>query len=79
MLGAICRDTSCLIFKRFEDLKLGVNAITPLIGNIIIQLAIVLVDDIDFCASEADFNRKMQLIIGMCARLCEVIEGKMQE
>ena len=77
--GAICRDTSCIIFKYLEDLNLGVKVVTPLLKQLFIRLAIAFVDDTDFYTNDTDFNQKMQLLMNLYTRLYEATGGKIQE
>ena len=77
--GAICRDTSCLIFKHLEELNLGVNVLTPLHKKTFNRLAIVFVDDIDFYTNDKDFNRKTQTLMDIYTHLYEATGGKIQE
>ena len=53
--GAICRDTSCIIFKKMEEEKLGVITKMPLTLEEFIRCAIAFVDDTDFYTNNKDF------------------------
>ena len=45
---SICRDVSCLIFKRLEDKKLGAIEVSPINKNVFQLIAIAFADDTDF-------------------------------
>ena len=79
MSGAICRDTSCIIFKKLENKRLGV--VVRLLLSLVefIRYAIAFVDDTDFYTNDRNFNEKMQLIMDMYTRLYEATGGKIQE
>ena len=57
--GAICRDTSCLIFKYLEQKNLGVLLVHPISRLIIQQITIAFVDDTDFYTNGPNFEIKM--------------------
>ena len=79
LLGAICRDVSCLIFKSLEAMQLGV-IIKSLMSQLDHQsIAIVFVEDADFFANGVKVIENMRTIIKLCIQLCEAASGKMQE
>ena len=57
--GAICRDTSYIIFRQIENEKLGVVARIPLSCEEFIRCAIAFVDDTNYYTNNKDFNVKM--------------------
>jgi len=77
--GAICRDTSCLIFKYLENKRLGAVFNTPLSQKLLQRLAIAFVDDTDFYTNGHDFERKMQMIMDLYTKLYEATGGKIQQ
>jgi len=74
--GAICRDTSCIIFKKIEKEGLGVIARLPLSFEEFTRCVIAFVNDIDFYTNNKDFQEKMQLLMDMYTRLYEATGGK---
>ena len=60
MSGAMCRGTSCLMFKKLEDQNLGVIVKTPISNKEVIRSAIAFVDDTDFYTNGRHFMDKMQ-------------------
>ena len=46
--GAICRDQSCLVFKRLEQMKKGLDAYLPLSVKRVRRCQVTCVDDTDF-------------------------------
>ena len=79
MSGAICRDTSCLIFKYLEQKKLGAILLHPISNVIIQQIAIAFVDDTDFYTNGRNYKIKMQLIMDLYTKLYEATGGKIQQ
>ena len=77
--GAICRDTSCIIFKKIEKEGLGVIMRLPLSFEEFTRCVIAFVNDIDFYTNNKDFQEKMQLLMDMYTRLYEATGGKIQE
>ena len=77
--GAICRDTSCLIFKYLEDKNLGAMLKDPISKEIIQRIAIAFVDDTDFYTNGPNYEQKMQLIMDMYTQLYEATGGKIQQ
>ena len=77
--GAICRDTSCFIFKYLEEKKLGASIRAPISKEVFQRIAIAFVDDTDFYTNGIDFELKMQLIIEIYTRLYEATGGKIQQ
>ena len=77
--GAICRDTSCLIFKYLEQQNLGVKLKNPISKEIIQRIAIAFVDDTDFYTNGLNYEIKMQLIMDIYTKLYEVTGGKIQQ
>jgi hypothetical protein len=77
--GAICRDTSCFIFKYLEEKKLGAKLRAPISKEEFQRIAIAFVDDTDFYTNGVDFELKMQLIMEIYTRLYEATGGKIQQ
>jgi len=77
--GAICRDTSCVIFKHLEDLKLGAQIRIASEDRYIQRVAIAFVDDTDFYANGPQFQMNMQQIMTNYTKLYEATGGKIQE
>ena len=76
MSGAICRDTSYLIFKYLEQKNLGAKLQNPRSREIIQQIAIAFVDDTDFYTNGPNYELKMQMIMDIYTRLYEATGGK---
>ena len=77
--GTICRDASCLMFKKLEYAQLGVKVSLPFSKSLFVRSTIAIVDDTDFCTNGNDFAIKMQLVINLCALLHKVTGDKMQQ
>ena len=77
--GAICRDTSCLIFKKLEEANLGVAMEMPLSFKRFVRCAIAFVDDTDFYTNGSEFMCKMQEIMNLYTKLYEATGGKIQQ
>ena len=79
MSGAVCRDTSCLIFKYLENMRRGVVLKTPMSNKYVFRMIIAFVDDTDFYTSGEKSEDEMQRIIKQHVDLCEATGGRMQE
>ena len=77
--GAICRDTSCLIFKYLEEKQLGAMIKNPISKQIIQRIAIAFVDDTDFYTNGPEYELKMQMIMDIYTKLYEATGGKIQQ
>ena len=77
--GAICRDTSCLIFKKLEDESLGVKIYSPIMSTLYVRNAIAFVDDTDFYTNGENLTTKMQRLMDLYTRLYEATRGKIQQ
>ena len=53
--GAMCRCTSCLIFKKLEDQNLGVMVDVPISHQEVVRSAMSSVDDAEFCTNGSNF------------------------
>ena len=76
--GAICRDTSCLIFKYLEEKNLGAMLRHPISSVIIQWIAIVFVDDTNFYMNGPNYEEKMQLIMDLYTKLYKATGGEIQ-
>ena len=77
--GAICRDTSCLIFGHLEQQQLGAKIMIPSKNKEIQRVAIAFVDDTDFYSNGQKYNEDMQAIMKQYTELYEATGGKIQE
>ena len=77
--GAICRDTSCIIFKFLEDQRLGAIIEIVKTNRIIQRVAIAFVDDTDFYTNGRGVDTKMQKIMNIYTSLYEATGGKIQQ
>ena len=77
--GAICRDTSCIIFKYLEDQNLGAIIEIVRTNRIIQRVAIAFVDDTDFYTNGNEVRTKMQRIMNIYTSLYEATGGKVQQ
>jgi len=77
--GAICRDTSCLIFRYLEKLKLGAQIKIQSENRMMQRVAIAFVDDTDFYVNGIDYESKMQAIMEIYTTLYEATGGQIQE
>ena len=77
--GAICRDTSCLIFRYLENKKLGVVVTFPISRGSFIRIAIAFVDDTDFYTNDFRCIQIMQEAMNIYTRLYEATGGKVQQ
>ena len=75
----MCRDTSCLIFKFLENMKLGDCIDKLLTRQALHRLAIVFADDADFYSSRERFKEMMQEIIDLHTCICKATGGKTQQ
>ena len=79
LLGAICWDTSCMIFRHLEKQNLGAILKNPISKVIIQRIAIAFVDDTDFYTNGRNYEMKMQLIMDLYTKLYEATGGKIQQ
>ena len=77
--GAICRDQSCLVFKRLEKMKKGLEVYLPLTAKRVCRCQVVHVNDTDFYANGSKCIEIMQEILEMHIRLYEVTRAKIQD
>ena len=77
--GAICRDTSCLIFKYLEIQNLGAEIHIASEKRRIQRVVVAFVDDTDFYANGEEYNNNMQNIMTQYTSLYEATGGKIQE
>jgi len=77
--GAVCRDQSCLVFKKLERMKKGVKLILPITLKRIRRTVIAYVDDADFFANGKDCVAKIKEIINLYVRLYKATGAKIQE
>jgi len=77
--GAICRDTSCIIFKQLEKMQLGAQIKVPSDDRILQRVAIAFVDDTDFYANGEEYESNMQKIMENYTTLYEATGGQIQE
>ena len=77
--GAICQDTSCLMFKYLEQLNLGVKMQRVEVDKLLIRLAIAFVDDTNFYSNGPLAEHHMQLIMKLYCALHEATGGKLQQ
>ena len=77
--GAFCGDQSCLVFKKLEQMKKGVELILPMMSKRIRRTMIACADDTNFFANREKFIEKIKEIIDLCVRLHEATEAKTQE
>jgi len=77
--GAVCRDQSCLVFKKLERMKKGAELILPITLKRIRRMVIAYVDDVDFFANRKDCAVKIKEIIDLYVQLYEATGAKIQE
>ena len=74
--GAVCRDQSCLVFKKLERLKKGVELVLPLSLKRIRRTVIAYVDDADFFSNGKFCIKKIQELIDLYVRLYKATGAK---
>ena len=74
--GSACRDASCIMFKELEKKRVGVVNALKINGYKEHRVTIACADDADFCTSGAEYERKMQEIVNLCAQTHEDAGGK---
>ena len=67
--GAICRDQSCLVFKRLEKMKKGLEVYLPLTVKRVHRYYVAHVDNTDFYANGSKCIEIMQEILEIYIRL----------
>ena len=76
LLGAICWDQSCLIFKIIENRKLGAEIFLLLSNRKVYRMEIAFVDDTDMYLNGKLSAKNIQMIMDIYTRLYEAIGGK---
>ena len=77
--GAICRDTSYLIFKKLENQNLGLIVKTSISHQDVVRSSITFVDDTDFYTNSRNFMEKIQEAMNTYTGLYEATGGKLQQ
>ena len=77
--GAVCYDQSCLVFKKLEQLKKGIEIILSITLKRIRRTVIAYVDDADFYSNGKNCIKKIIEIIELYVMLYEATGAKIQE
>lgn len=77
--GNMCRDQSCIIFRKLEKDKLGILIVGPISAEEVRRAAIAWIDDTDFFTNGQKAQLKMQIMMATYTRLYESTGGKIKQ